>query len=55
VPIGTLEGDIHDIGKNIVVFMLGGIILANGYGIDQARAENVNAIVDFSKEYGVCR
>jgi hypothetical protein len=31
----------------------GGFILTNGVGVDHARAENVKAMVDFTKEYGV--
>ena len=48
VLIGTVKGDIHDIGKNIVVFLLD----ANGYevrdiGIDQPPEKFVEAIRDF--------
>ena len=48
VLIGTVEGDIHDIGKNIVTFLLE----ANGFevrdiGIDQSPQKFVEAIEDF--------
>jgi len=48
VLIGTVEGDIHDIGKNIVVFLLD----ANGFqvrdiGINQKPSKFVEAIKDF--------
>jgi 5-methyltetrahydrofolate--homocysteine methyltransferase len=48
VLIGTVEGDIHDIGKNIVVFLLE----ANGFevrdiGINQEPAKFVEAIKEF--------
>ena len=48
VLIGTVEGDIHDIGKNIVTFLLE----ANGFevrdiGIDQSPQKFVAAIQDF--------
>ena len=48
VLIGTVKGDIHDIGKNIVVFLLD----ANGFevrdiGIDQSPESFVEAIRDF--------
>jgi 5-methyltetrahydrofolate--homocysteine methyltransferase len=48
VLIGTVEGDIHDIGKNIVVFLLE----ANGFdvrdiGINQKPAKFVEAIREF--------
>ena len=48
VLIGTVEGDIHDIGKNIVVFLLE----ANGFevrdiGINQKPSKFVEAIKDF--------
>ena len=48
VLIGTVEGDIHDIGKNIVVFLLE----ANGFqvrdiGINQRPAKFVEAIKEF--------
>jgi len=48
VLIGTVEGDIHDIGKNIVVFLLD----ANGFqvrdiGINQKPSRFVEAIKDF--------
>jgi 5-methyltetrahydrofolate--homocysteine methyltransferase len=49
VLIGTVRGDIHDIGKNIVTFLLE----ANGYqvrdiGVDQAPSKFVAAIADFN-------
>ena len=31
----------------------GGFIMANGAFFDEAKAENVKAMVDFTKEYGV--
>jgi 5-methyltetrahydrofolate--homocysteine methyltransferase len=48
VLIGTVEGDIHDIGKNIVVFLLE----ANGFevrdiGINQKPVKFVDAIREF--------
>ena len=48
VLIGTVEGDIHDIGKNIVVFLLE----ANGFqvrdiGINQKPSKFVEAIKEF--------
>jgi len=48
VLIGTVEGDIHDIGKNIVVFLLE----ANGFqvrdiGINQKPSKFVEAIREF--------
>jgi len=51
VLIGTVEGDIHDIGKNIVVFLLE----ANGFevrdiGINQKSAKFVEAIKGFQPE-----
>lgn len=51
VLIGTVKGDIHDIGKNIVIFLLE----ANGFevrdiGIDQSPEKFVEAIRDFKPE-----
>lgn len=51
VLIGTVEGDIHDIGKDIVTFMLD----VNGYnvrdiGIDVPPAKFVEEIKDFQPE-----
>jgi methanogenic corrinoid protein MtbC1 len=51
VLIGTVEGDIHDIGKDIVTFMLD----VNGYdvldlGIDIPPAKFVEAIKDFQPQ-----
>ena len=51
VLIGTVEGDIHDIGKDIVTFMLD----VNGFdvldlGIDIPPAKFVEAIKDFQPE-----
>jgi len=51
VVIGTVEGDIHDIGKDIVVFMLD----VNGFdvldlGIDVPPAKFVEAIRDFQPQ-----
>jgi methanogenic corrinoid protein MtbC1 len=51
VVIGTVEGDIHDIGKNIVTFMLD----VNGFdvldlGIDVAAQKFVEAIKDFQPQ-----
>jgi 5-methyltetrahydrofolate--homocysteine methyltransferase len=48
VLIGTVRGDIHDIGKNIVAFLLE----ANGFavrdiGVDRAPEQFVEAIADF--------
>jgi len=51
VLIGTVEGDIHDIGKNIVVFLLE----ANGFqvrdiGINQKPSKFVEAIKEFQPQ-----
>lgn len=51
VLIGTVEGDIHDIGKDIVTFMLD----VNGYnvldlGIDIPPAKFIEAIKDFQPQ-----
>jgi methanogenic corrinoid protein MtbC1 len=51
VMIGTVDGDIHDIGKNMVVFLLE----ANGFqvldiGVDQPARNFVDAIRDFQPE-----
>jgi 5-methyltetrahydrofolate--homocysteine methyltransferase len=51
VVIGTVEGDIHDIGKNIVTFMLD----ANGFevidlGVDVPPKKFVDAIKDYKPE-----
>jgi len=51
VLIGTVEGDIHDIGKNIVVFMLD----ANGFevmdlGVDVAPQKFVEAVQEFQPQ-----
>jgi methanogenic corrinoid protein MtbC1 len=51
VLIGTVEGDIHDIGKNIVSFMLD----VNGFeildlGVDVSRQKFVEAIEDFQPQ-----
>lgn len=51
VLIGTVEGDIHDIGKNIVSFMLD----VNGFevldlGVDVPPQKFVNAIRDFQPQ-----
>jgi methylmalonyl-CoA mutase cobalamin-binding domain/chain len=48
VLIGTVEGDIHDIGKNIVVFLLE----TNGFevhdiGINQKPVKFVQAVIEF--------
>jgi 5-methyltetrahydrofolate--homocysteine methyltransferase len=48
VLIGTVKGDIHDIGKNIVTFMLD----VNGFdvldlGVDVSSARFIEAIKDF--------
>jgi methylmalonyl-CoA mutase cobalamin-binding domain/chain len=48
VLMGTVEGDIHDIGKNIVVFLLE----ANGFevrdiGINQKPVKFVEAVIEF--------
>lgn len=48
VLIGTVKGDIHDIGKNIVTFLLE----ANGFevrdiGVDQTPASFVEAVLEF--------
>mgnify|MGYP000897043775 CR=1 FL=1 len=51
VLIGTVEGDIHDIGKDIVTFMLD----INGYevkdlGVDVPTAQFVEAVRDFQPQ-----
>jgi methanogenic corrinoid protein MtbC1 len=51
VVIGTVEGDIHDIGKNIVTFMLD----VNGFevldlGVDVPAQKFVEAIRDFQPQ-----
>jgi methanogenic corrinoid protein MtbC1 len=51
VLIGTVEGDIHDIGKNIVTFMLD----VNGFdvldlGVDVSSQKFVEAIQDFKPQ-----
>jgi len=51
VMIGTVEGDIHDIGKNMVVFLLE----ANGFqvfdiGVDQPAQKFVDAIQNLQPE-----
>jgi methanogenic corrinoid protein MtbC1 len=51
VLIGTVKGDIHDIGKNIVIFLLE----ANGFevkdiGIDQPPEKFVDAIREFQPQ-----
>jgi methanogenic corrinoid protein MtbC1 len=51
VLIGTVEGDIHDIGKNVVSFMLD----ANGFevldlGVDVSPQKFVDAIKDFQPQ-----
>lgn len=51
VLIGTVEGDIHDIGKNIVTFMLD----VNGFdvldlGVDVSAQKFVEAIKDFEPQ-----
>jgi methanogenic corrinoid protein MtbC1 len=51
VLIGTVKGDIHDIGKNIVTFML----YANGFevldlGVDVSPQKFVEAIGDFGPQ-----
>jgi 5-methyltetrahydrofolate--homocysteine methyltransferase len=51
VVIGTVEGDIHDIGKDIVVFMLD----VNGFevknlGVDVPAAKFVEAVKDFKPQ-----
>ena len=51
VIVGTVEGDIHDIGKNIVTFMLD----VNGFdvqdlGIDVSPQKFVDAIKDFKPQ-----
>jgi methanogenic corrinoid protein MtbC1 len=51
VVIGTVEGDIHDIGKGIVTFMLD----ANGFdvkdlGVDVPAAKFIEAVKDFQPQ-----
>ena len=51
VVLGTVEGDIHDIGKSIVVFMLD----VNGFevkdlGVDVPAAKFVEAVKDFQPQ-----
>src|SRR4030042_306609 len=48
VLIGTVEGDIHDIGKNIVVFLLeANAFEVRDIGINQKPAKFVEAIREF--------
>ena len=48
VLIGTVEGDIHDIGKNIVVFLLeANVFEVRDIGINQKPAKFVEAIREF--------
>jgi len=52
--IGTVEG-VKDYGKKLVdtVGKDGGFIMSSGAVIDEAKPENVKAMIDFTKEYGV--
>jgi len=59
VPSTTLElgtpQDVKDYAKKLIdnVGKGGGFIMSNGAFFDQAKPENVHAMVDFTKEYGV--
>jgi uroporphyrinogen-III decarboxylase len=52
--VGTPQ-DVKDYCKKLIdnVGKGGGYIMCNGVFLDEAKAENVKAMVDFSKEYGV--
>ncbi|MBN2737383.1 MAG: hypothetical protein JXR70_10420 [Spirochaetales bacterium] len=54
LQLGTVE-DVKDYVKKLIdnVGKGGGFILSNGAFFDKAKAENVKAMVDFTKEYGV--
>lgn len=54
LKLGTPE-QIRDYCKKLIdpVGKDGGFILGNGAFFDHARPENVQAMVDFTKEYGV--
>jgi uroporphyrinogen-III decarboxylase len=52
--LGTPQ-EVGDYVKNLIdtAGQDGGLIICNGAFFDQAKAENVKAIVDAAKEYGV--
>jgi uroporphyrinogen-III decarboxylase len=52
--LGTSQ-EIKDYVKNLIdtTGQDGGLIISNGAFFDHAKAENVKAMVDFAKEYGV--
>jgi len=54
LELGTQE-DVKDYAKKLIdnVGKGGGFIMGNGAFFDQAKPENVHAMVDFTKEYGV--
>ena len=47
VLIGTVRGDLHDIGKNIACFMLD----STGPLPEEARVENVRAMFSAARKY----
>ncbi len=60
VPLPLLctgtEDEVKEYCKRLIdnVGRDGGFILSTGAGMDGAKPENVRAMIDFSKEYGVC-
>jgi uroporphyrinogen-III decarboxylase len=52
--LGTPQ-DVEDYVKKLIdtAGKDGGLIIGNGAFFDQARPENVKAMIDFAKEYGV--
>lgn len=53
-----INGSIHDIKKYVnelikVASRGGGFIMCNGAGIDNAKPENIKAMIDYTKEYGL--
>ncbi len=55
IVIGTIEGDIHDLGKNIVIFLL----RSSGYkvldlGVDVPKEKFVEAVKGGTRIIGVC-
>ncbi|MEJ2716726.1 MAG: uroporphyrinogen decarboxylase family protein, partial [Deltaproteobacteria bacterium] len=56
LALGTPE-DVRDYAKKLIntVGKGGGFIMGNGAFFDHAKPENIKAMVDFTKEYGVYR
>ena len=54
LELGTPQ-EVKDYAKKLIdnVGKGGGFILSNGAFFDQAKPENVHAMVDFTKQYGV--